>query len=161
MEKEVKVTKVKNGLKVNEFIRTRSHGISKKHYEQLGCNTHSEYLLFIENNDTILAWLSIIPLLSEFKQAVLLKGYWPDSEMAKALLKDAVKFSWESGYHVAFLDENIKVAFDIGFEMVDQFEIAGLNNDNIYGMELSWDGYKKISKNLEIKNKTSHKSVIT
>lgn len=115
-------------------------------------NDDSNIILFTSAYGTVTGYCILKPLFSNYnirKQAVLLVDFWgTDRFTIKEIICESVKYSWEVGFHVAFAIHNHTTLFNVGFEQVTKFKIKDMSYENLLGMELSWDGYKKTSRTL-------------
>jgi len=123
-------------------------------YLQNALESFSGISLIAYEEDRLLGHTFLIPLSSQRNlnvvESALVCGVWTlDMDVAELLIKEAIMSAWESGFHAVFSFENHLKLKKAGFAPVrkDFFSI-GLSNYDAIGMELSWNGFKIITKDL-------------
>lgn len=102
--------------------------------------------------DIVLGHLLILPLFSvgnsNLEEAAIICGIWTNNnDITKKLIKEANMTAWESGYHVLFSLERNKTLKEAGFKPISQNYFSfDTSKFCPMAMELSWNGYAKISK---------------
>ena len=96
----------------------------------------------------------LIPVISksqaEMKQAVYFAAIaYNNHETARLLIKEALMFSWETGYLTAFAPDNDRAFSDCGFERCHRHVFSGdESHANLLYSNLSWDGINTIADDL-------------
>lgn len=107
-------------------------------------------------DNKVMGHLLLIPLTSKrnigLEEAILISGIWLLTEEAReVLLREAMMCAWESGFHAVFSFEAYDGLQEVGFGPIKKdFFAIDISNYAIYGMELSWNGFNLIHKDLTI-----------
>jgi hypothetical protein len=102
----------------------------------------------------LLGHILVVPLSSQTnvskEEAALICGTWAlNPTISELLIREAMMYSWESGFHVLFSLENNSLLQKKGFQPAgkDYFAI-NIDKYNVTGVELSWKGLSLINKDL-------------
>lgn len=102
----------------------------------------------------LLGHILVVPLSSQsnigIEEASIICGIWTnEANVAELLVREAMMCSWEAGFHALFCFENYPDLTKIGFQPADKRNFAfNLDKYDVMGIELSWDGFEIISKDL-------------
>ena len=107
------------------------------------------------NNDVLIGHILIIPLSSQqflfVEEAALICGVWTNTEdTTELLIREAMMCAWETGYHVIFSFNSFQGLKKAGFVPIKEGAFFALNikNCQVFGAELSWNGFEIINKDL-------------
>lgn len=149
-KKEITIHRLSQENKVDFIQADKAFILSENLLKEI--HDESNIILFTSACGTITSYCILKPLFSNHdlkKQAVILTDFWgSDRFTIKKIICESIKYSWEIGFHAAFAINMHTALFDVGFEPVLKFKIKDIAYENLLGMELSWDGFKKISKTL-------------
>ncbi len=104
----------------------------------------------------LLGHILVMPLSSQqnidMEEAAVIAGIWADeANVAEMLVREAMMSAWESGFHALFSLENYPRIRKVGFKPVNTgYFASNLNLQEIWGVELSWDGLNIIRKGLTL-----------
>jgi hypothetical protein len=127
-----------------------------EYFQKVSSNFESSICIFSIIDKIITGYCILTPLYSKStskKQAIFISDFWAnDYKSAEDLISEGIKHSWEIGCHVAFTALKHPSIFKVGFESNSEFKINTINTNKISAMELSWNGFSKISNLLSLNN---------
>ncbi len=120
--------------------------------------------IYSKNNGHVNAYCEMAVLKGKRKlsnQSILITNIWTEEQtQIQKLISECVKYAWESGFHAAFTSFQYGAFKKVGFEPVCGFTLNLEEKPHLLGMELSWDGFKKISRDLFLSNQNLLKNYV-
>jgi hypothetical protein len=130
--------------------------ISQPAYLKRSLESQSGLSIVAYQSDKVVGHILLLPLTSQrdatLEEAAILEGIWCiDKEILDLLIKEAIMCAWEYGFHAIFSFENNIQLKKTGFVKTKKdFFAMNVSGYTILGMELSWNGFKKIPHDLTI-----------